>query len=125
VTTPIDIVLAWQLAVSKGDLDRALALSSEDIEVGGPRGSGRGHQLVRDWVGRTGIELDGLRSFQRGPIVVIEQCATWRLPGGSRSTKTIGTAFEVVGGRVGRVMRYDSLGEALAAAGLTEGDEVP
>jgi hypothetical protein len=58
VTTPIDVAFAWQLAVSKGDLDQALAFSGEDIVVGGPRGSGRGLQLVRDWVARTGIELE-------------------------------------------------------------------
>lgn len=122
MTTPIEIVRAWQDAVSAGDLDGALALSASDIEVGAPRGSGRGHQLVRDWVARTGIELEQLRLFARANVVIVEQRATWKSPDNTTSTRVIGTVFEVVGRVVARVVRHGSLHGALAAAGLTEAD---
>jgi hypothetical protein len=103
MTTALDVVRAWQRASRAGDLDTALALSASDIEVGGPRGSGRGHQLVRDWFGRTGIDLVQLRAFHRANVVVIEHRATWRLPEGGISTRVIGTVFEVAGSRVAKV----------------------
>ena len=122
--TPLDIVRTWQETVSAADVDRALALSASDIEVGGPRGTGRGHQLVRDWVARTGIELEQLRFFQRGDVVVVEQRATWKLPDGATSMKVIGTVFRVAGVVVARVVRHDSLEGAITASRLTEQDEV-
>jgi hypothetical protein len=70
----MDVVFAWEKAVSTGDVAAACALSDEDIEVGGPRGSGRGHQVVRDWVARTGIAIERLRVFQSGSVAVVEQC---------------------------------------------------
>jgi hypothetical protein len=37
-----EVVLAWHAALNAGGIDRLLALSSEDVEVGGPRGVSRG-----------------------------------------------------------------------------------
>ncbi len=105
--------------MSTGHVAAACALSDEDIEVGGPRGSGRGHQIVRDWVARTGIALERLRIFHGGSVAVLEQRATWKLGDAGESTKVIGTVFKVSGERVVSVVRYNSLEEALAAAGLT------
>jgi hypothetical protein len=120
----LETVRAWQDAVSAANLERAFALSAEDIEVGGPRGSGRGHQLVRDWVARTGIALEPLRVFQGGGVVVVEQRASWKLPDGSSSTQVVATVFKVEGAVVTSVVRYDSLDDALAAAGLRVDDAV-
>ena len=42
-------VRAWHQALNAGDVDRLVALSSEDVEVGGPRGATRGAQALREW----------------------------------------------------------------------------
>ena len=55
---------------------------------------------------------------------MVEQRATWKLPDGSSSTKVIGTTFKVEGALVTSVVRYDSLDDALAAAGLGVDDAV-
>ncbi len=120
----LDVVRAWQAAVSGGDVDRACALSAPDIEVGGPGGTARGHQLVREWIARTGIELQPQRMFRRGELVVVEHRATWKLPDGSAGTKTIGTVFRVTGSLVAGVTRYDSLDQALNASAMTEADAI-
>lgn len=75
----------WHDALNAGDLNRLLALSTTDIEVGGPRGSGRGSSILADWVGRTGITLAPQQYFARGPLVVVEQEARWHVSGGDDS----------------------------------------
>ncbi len=47
-TSPVAITQAWQDAANRQDIDRLVALSEPDIEIVGPRGSGHGHQLLRD-----------------------------------------------------------------------------
>jgi limonene-1,2-epoxide hydrolase len=124
VGNPLDVVFAWEKAVSAADGDGACALSDEDIEVGEPRGSGRGHQVVRDLIARRSeLALELLRTFQRDGIAVIEHRAIWKVGDGSRSATVIGTVFKVSGGRVVSVVRYDTLEEALTAAGLSLGSE--
>lgn len=44
----VAVVLAWHAALNDGDADRLVALSTEEIEVGGPRGVGRGSALLRE-----------------------------------------------------------------------------
>jgi hypothetical protein len=117
-SSAVELALVWQRAASAHDVDRVLALSDENIEVGGPRGSSRGHQVVRDWVARTGITLEPLRVFAHAGAVVLEQRATWNIEGIPASAKVIGAVFRVSHGVVTSVVRYDSLDEALAAAGL-------
>ena len=43
------------MALNAGNVERVIALSTADVEVGGPRGAGRGADLLRDWVARAGI----------------------------------------------------------------------
>lgn len=123
--TTLAVVGAWQRAANDGDVERLLALSDEDVEVGGPRGTGRGHRLLREWVARAGLHLEPRRTFARADAVVVEQRATWRAdPGEVAGRAEVASAFVVVGGRVARVVRHPGLAEALAAAGLGEADEV-
>jgi ketosteroid isomerase-like protein len=121
-----EIVQAWHAALNAGDIERLLALSSSDIEVGGPRGSGRGGQLLRDWFGRAGIHLEPLRTYSRGDRVVVEQRATWAAadPGTASAPQGVASVFVVTDGRVSSVMRYADLAAALAASGLTPDDHV-
>ena len=51
----VEIVLAWHAALNESDVQRLLSLSTDDVEVGGPRGAGRGADLLRDWVARAGV----------------------------------------------------------------------
>lgn len=122
----IAIVRAWHLALNAGDLDRLVALSSDDVEVGGPRGASRGAQVLREWVGRAGIRLEPQRMFHRDHTVVVEQDAEWRAPGTGEVTGqlTPASVFVVRDLRVTSVVRYPDLASALAAAGLREADEV-
>jgi hypothetical protein len=122
----IEIVRAWHEAVNRGDADAVVALSHDDIEVGGPRGSARGSVLLRDWLARAGIQLEPRRWFASPTELVVEQIATWRSPDDSCiDPQTIATSFSVEGGLVTRTVRYNSLLEALAEAGLTLQDEIP
>lgn len=127
MSAEIEVVKAWHDAVNAGDTDRLAALVHEDIEVGGPRGSGYGIALPRDWVERAGIRLEPERFFQRGDEVVVEQRAAWRRPdtGKPGDLQEAASSFLVRDGRVRRVMRYPDLAAALAAAGLEESNEVP
>src|SRR5215207_10043597 len=74
----LEIVRAWHEAVNRGDADALLALSDEDIEVGGPRGSARGSAVLRNWLGRAGIQLEPRRWFASPSELVVEQVATWQ-----------------------------------------------
>jgi hypothetical protein len=121
-----EIVRAWHEAVNRGDAEAVVALSHDDIEVGGPRGSARGSVLLRDWLARAGIQLEPRRWFASPTELVVEQIATWRSPDDSCiDPQTIATSFSVEGGLVTRTVRYNSLLEALAEAGLTLQDEIP
>ena len=76
-------------------------------------------RFLGDWIRATGIGLERLRTFQGGSVAVVKHRATWRQGDGSGSAKVIGTVFEVSDGRVVSVVRYDTLEEALSAAGLS------
>lgn len=120
-----EIVRAWHEAVNRGDADALVALSDENIEVGGPRGLARGHAILRDWLDRAGIQLAPQRWFASSAELVVEQVATWRGPDDAvTDPQLIASSFRVENGRVTRAVRYGSLEEALAATGLSLADEV-
>ena len=118
-------VIAWHEAVNAGDIDRLLALSSDDVEVGGPRGTGRGAQLLREWITRAGIQLEPDRMVQRGDTVVVEERARWRSTEDGQLTEPqlVASAFVVRNGRVTSVVRYPDMAAALKATGLGDGGE--
>ncbi|HEY7355791.1 MAG TPA: hypothetical protein VH590_04960 [Ktedonobacterales bacterium] len=119
------VVLAWQEAANAPDIDRLIALSDVNIEIVGPRGSGFGQQLLRDWMGRAGLTLETLRAFVRGETVALEQRGIWRAleSGEVTGDRRLASVFHVKHGRVIRFARYDRLDEALEAAGLNQADE--
>ncbi|HJZ46408.1 MAG TPA: hypothetical protein VKE41_04555 [Roseiflexaceae bacterium] len=126
MATPLEIAEAWQQAANAQDSERLLALSDPNIEIVGPRGSGFGHQLLRDWLGRAGLTLTTLRAFGRDATVVLAQHGVWRSAESGTVTgeRDLASRFDVGGGRVVRFARYDSLDEALAAARLAAADEI-
>jgi ketosteroid isomerase-like protein len=126
VTAPeVRLVEAWHEALNAGDVDRLVELSHPDVEVGGPRGTGRGAGLLREWVARANVRLQPRRVFQREETVVVEEEAEWRSPetGEVIGAGTVGSVFVVRGGRVASIVRYDGLAGALGAAGLEKARE--
>ncbi len=120
------VIEDWHAAVGAGDGARAGALFSDDVEVGGPRGSGHGRAFVVDWVGHAGIRLDPVRWYCGRDGVVVEQDARWtdQATGELGAPVRLATAFTVVDGRIARVLRYSDTGAALAVLGLERSDEV-
>lgn len=126
-TSPLALVQAWQDAANRQNSDRLVELSAPDIEVVGPRGSGHGYQLLRDWVGRAGLQLTTLRAFVRDNVVVVAQRGVWRSveTGEVTGEQDLASRFRIDGQRVGQFARYDNLDVALNEAGLHYSDEIP
>ena len=122
----VDVVLAWHEALNAGDPEALAALTDEAVEVGGPRGTGHGVALVREWVERAGVWLYPKRVFHRGDVVVVEEAARWRDPttGEWGEPSVVASSFLVGGGRVRRVVRFAKLAAVLASSGLDTRDEV-
>ena len=120
----VETVVAWHTALNESDVLRLLSLSTDDVEVGGPRGAGRGADLLRDWVARAGVHLDPRRIFCRADIVVIEQSARWPSADGHLADpQVVASIVHVTGGRVSSVIRHPDLAAALIGAGLSIPDE--
>jgi hypothetical protein len=116
----VDVVRRWHEALNGGDLERFTDLHAQNVEFVGPRGSGRGAGLVRDWAARSGIRLEPLRRYGPGEhgALVVTQLASWRDPGSGEVGDPIeaATVFQVVDGLVTRIARFDTLSEALLFA---------
>lgn len=121
------LVQQWQEAANQQSGDRLVELSAPDIEVVGPRGSGHGHQLLREWLTRAGLHLTTLRAFARENVVVVAQHGVWRSveTGEIISEQDVASRFRIDGQRVGQFARYDTLDVALNEAGLDYSDEIP
>ncbi|BCB90625.1 nuclear transport factor 2 family protein [Phytohabitans suffuscus] len=108
-------IAAFHAAVNAADADRAAALATDDVEVGGPRGAGRGVELLRGWVEGSGVTLAPTAAHPfAGGVVVVAQQARWP---GDDTVHEIATLFRVTpDGRLAAMIRYDTLADALAAA---------
>ena len=115
-------VAEWHEALNAGDVDRLVELSHPDVEVGGPRGSGRGAGLLRDWANHAGVRLVPRRVFYASGTVVVEQEASWTSveTGETAPAQTVASVFVVRDGRVASVVRHDALADALRAVALDE-----
>jgi SnoaL-like domain len=102
-TDAVSTVRAWHEALNAGSVEALIALSSDEIEVGGPRGRGTGPaaQLLREWFERAGIRLVPYQTFHRDSTVVVEQGASWRGPDAGITTEpqTVASVFIVKDGR--------------------------
>lgn len=118
-------VAQWHEALNGGDVDRLVELSHPDVEVGGPRGTGCGAGLLRDWANRAGIRLVPRRVFHASETVVVEQGASWTSADTGETTpvQTVASVFIVRDGQVASVVRHDSVADALSVAGLDESRE--
>lgn len=108
----VALILAWHSAVNAQHTAEALALSTPEIRLGGPRGSATGHDVLADWIVSAGIELTP-RAIHRGArALYVEQDARWA---SSPDPISACTVFEVVDGLVAAVLRYETLADALGA----------
>jgi ketosteroid isomerase-like protein len=122
ISPEIQTVIAWHDALNNGDVERLVALSHPDVEVGGPRGTAHGAQILREWVDRTNIRLEPGRTFREANTVVAEQGAEWQSaePGG---VQRVASVFVVSDGLVTSVVRYPDLASALRAGNLDASHE--
>lgn len=121
----ITIVRAWHQAVNDGDIGQLASLVSDDVEVGGPRGSAHGRDVLIDWVGRSGIRMEPIDWYQRVETIVVSQQATWPGEDGtSGEPRPVATAFVVRDDRIVSIIRHPDQAAAFAAAGLAESDRV-
>jgi hypothetical protein len=125
------VVEEWLSAVDARDGTRLLALTTPVVEVVGPRGRARaGRAVLADWLGRAGFSAVSRRWFCGGDgRVVVEQDARWVdvATGAEQGRSRIASEFLVDPSErlVTRYVRHDTgPAAALAAAGLSEDDEV-
>lgn len=121
-TSEIATVLAWHDALNDSDIDTLLELSSDDVEVAGPKGAAQGLDALREWATGAGVKLVPGRLYVHAGVVVVEEKATWASDPGNSST--VASAFRVVDDQVTSVFRHDDLESALAATDLSEEDLV-
>jgi ketosteroid isomerase-like protein len=114
----VEVVIAWHEALNDRDLDRLVSLCSDDVEFGGPGGSGHGPELLREWFASSGLDLELGAFLQRGEVVVVSQEAQWTSPGGAGAVENVASVFRVREGRIVSIIRYPDLDAALIGAGI-------
>ena len=119
-TSEIATVLAWHDALSAGDLDTLVSLSSDDIEIGDAHGAAQGHAALREWAERADASVEVGDIYYRDGVVVVEERITSHADPGRSGTAA--SAFRVVHDHVTSVFRHDDLAAALAATDLTDED---
>lgn len=121
----LSVVDAWHRALNAGDVEGVVALTSPDVEIRGPRGSARGHEVLRQWTVGAGATLEPVRWFcGAGDDVVVEQAAKWPSEGVRTDPLVVATSFTVQEGVISRVARHDDLALALADGAVAWHDEV-
>jgi ketosteroid isomerase-like protein len=119
-----EIVSAWLEAVNVGETDEALALTTTDVAIVGPRGTGRGHAVLRAWMRHAGATFVTRATYARGDVVVVAQHGVWRdvATGTVVGEADVATRFVVRHGQVAELERYPDADTALRAASLTIAD---
>ncbi len=123
------IVEEWLDAVNRGDGVRLEQLTHEEVEIVGPRGSGRAdRRVLSEWLTRAGFSAELLRWFCGGDgRVVVEQDVRWVdvATGEAQGRARVASQFLVNRTRIAKYVRHDDgLPAALTAAQLGESDEV-
>lgn len=120
-TSEIATVLAWHDALSSGDLDTLIALSSDDIEIGDSHGAAQGHAALRDWAQRADASIEVGEIYYRDGVVVVQERITPKSDAADVSNAA--SAFRVVRDHVTSAFRHPDLATALAATELTDEDQ--
>jgi len=110
-----EVVSRWHDAVNAGDIEAVLALCTTDVTVGGPRGDGAGHELMRAWLQRSGISLKPQEELvEHAGRVVVHEHAQWRttadapVQAPTDAPADTWVAFEVRDGLISAVRRYET-----------------
>ena len=121
---PTNIILAWLDAVNAADIETALELTTPDVAIIGPRGTGRGREVLATWLGHAGASFVTQAIYAGGDAVVVAQRGIWRdaASGAVRGEADVATRFRVVAGQVSEIQRYDEVAGALRDAGLSSSD---
>jgi len=119
-----DTILAWLDAVNVGDIETALELTTPDVAIVGPRGAGRGREVLGTWLGHAGASFVTQAIYEAGDAVVVAQRGIWHdvASGAVRGEADVATRFRVVAGQVSEIQRYDEVAGALRDAGLSSSD---
>jgi hypothetical protein len=123
----LSVVQKWHNALNSAQVDEMIALVHPQVEIGGPRGSARGSQVVREWFGRANVRLLPLRWFDGGNQIVVEELGEWLSPetGQVTGSQQVATVFQVNDeGLITRIVRHDALAAALEDVCLLLEDEV-
>jgi limonene-1,2-epoxide hydrolase len=107
----MDVVQLWHEAVNAHDAALVETTVHADVTVGGPRGGSQGVAVLREWVERSGITLRPVAVERDGDGYLVEQEASWA---GGEPVR-VATVFEVPGGRIASIVRFDSVEDANAA----------
>lgn len=120
------IVASFHELLNARKPDELLELASEDIKIGGPRGSGVGKDLLYEWVGRANVTMTPVRTFARDGVVVVEQLGEWldAKTGKVTGSQTVASVFRVKGSKIVGIARHGHFAEAANKAGLDEDDEI-
>ena len=119
------LVQAWHHALNNGDVERLVSVIASDVKIGGPRGITSGANVVRDWFGRANVRFIPLQWFVHENLVVVEQRGEWLDETGAiTGTAIVATSFTVSGEVISEIRRFDTLGAALEASGLSPSDQV-
>ena len=115
-TSAVQVLQDWHDAVNAGDVERAARCCSDDVAVAGPRGVGRGQDLVRIWLVRSGIRLEQQEDLvESGGRFVVHELARWTTadapPGAPTGATPTWCVFTVSDGRVTSIARYDTESE--------------
>ncbi|MGV0991347.1 MAG: nuclear transport factor 2 family protein [Mycobacterium sp.] len=119
-TSEIATVLAWHDALSAGDLDTLITLSSDDIEIGDSNGAAQGHVALREWAQRTAATIEVGEIYYRDGVVVVQERISSKSDPAAISNAA--SAFRVVHDHVTSVFRHPGLTAALTATELNDED---
>lgn len=121
----LEIVQAFHDHLANRDADAVVALAADNVEVGGPRGTATGADLLREWVARANVTMTPKRWFAKDDLVIVEQHAVWldKDSGGEISRQNVTTTFRIEGGKIAGIYRHDDLAASLTLAGLDAADE--
>ncbi len=125
--SPVELTQAWMDALNQRDAERLLVLSWAQIEIIGPKGTGRGHPMLLQWLARAGATFHTVKIFCRGDTVVMEQVGTWvvvptDVPG--RRSYQVASVFRCNENQIRLYARHSNLAQALTASELSDADEV-
>jgi ketosteroid isomerase-like protein len=121
----IQLVRQWHDAVNSGDTEGLAGLVTDDVEVGGPRGSAYGRDVLIDWVDRTGIRMEPTDWYQRDEIIIVCQRASWPGEDGTPGVpQKVSSVFTFRDGKIAGIARYGDLVTAFREVGLSETNRV-